>query len=151
YGWGGTFAHNSFIENLASMFAGLGAPAFVEGQPDAALDLYYDPGAASWQTLEEVTLPLYWAIVVAGGTLGSASFSLILAPLPPRGSRTADPVGFAITPDVMGTLAQSIQLTPALQLQVSGGLESLGAIAVELRPGDTSVTVSPTLGLTLNA
>ena len=24
YGWGGTFAHNSFVENLGSMFAGLG-------------------------------------------------------------------------------------------------------------------------------
>jgi len=43
YGWGGTFAHNSFVENLGSMFAGLGAPALVARPPDDVLDLYYDP------------------------------------------------------------------------------------------------------------
>jgi hypothetical protein len=151
YGWGGTFAYNQFVENLGSMFAGLGAPALVQSPSDAALDSYYDPGAAARETLEEVSLPLYWAIVEAGGAVGYASFSLILVPIPPQGSRTADPAGFAITPDVIGSLSQSIQLTPALQLQVSGGLESVGAIALEVWPEDTSVTVSPTLGLTLNA
>jgi hypothetical protein len=151
YGWGGTFAHDSFVENLGSMFAGLGAPALVTRPPDAALDLYYDAGAAPRETVLEVSLPLYWAVVQAGGVMGYASFALILVPIPPNDSRTADPAGFAITPDVIGSLSQSIQLTAALQLQVSGGLESVGAIALELRPGHTSVTFSPTLGLTLNA
>ena len=72
-------------------------------------------------------------------------------PIPPTGSRSLPAGGLVIAPTVAASAGTALRLSDALQLNVSGGVDSSGGIRIELSPGGVHVVTSPNLGATLDA
>lgn len=151
YGWGGTFEHQRLLQNFAALAAGLRAPVSVVKPSAQLLDAYYDPTAPVRRDVTQLRAPVYWAVVERGGVLGFVQLAVVVLPIPPAGSRTANPVGFAITPDIVGSTAAEIDITDWLRAELSGGFQSVGAIRLDIRPTGAGVSLSPTLGASIAA
>lgn len=150
YGWGKAFDHQLFIFNLQRLAAGFRSPAEL-APPLSDLDDYYDPGTLVRSQIIELRVPLYWAIVDDGTVLGIVNVSVVILPIPPIGSRRADPAGFALFPQVTGKF--STTNVAGIDLSLSGGFET-NPIRTEIRPGKTHIAfVDPLLNAnaTLNA
>jgi hypothetical protein len=148
YRWGTAFDHVGFLKALAEASYAAGLPTVPRPVDPDALALYWDPVApgnpssgVDPSTLGEIQVPLWWGMTADATTLASAQFSLVVMPIPPTGDRTSAPVGFAVFPELSGTVAGKQQLADGVDLEVSGGASAAGGVRIEFRPGSVGATL----------
>ena len=131
YSWGGGFAEQLFVTNMAELGGGLGLDMFPVPLP-ASLRTLLMTGATTATTLQDFTLR--WQLVgnLVGGTGMAAGIDLYV--LPPTGS---DPPGIAVLPylDAAGSAATTIALTDTLSLILKAAFDLSTGILISIRPG----------------
>jgi uncharacterized protein DUF6603 len=147
YGWGTpNFDSLTLLRNLRRLFDSFELPAGIFDADAVELNLYYDQSAPFRKSAAILRIPLYWGVLELGDVLDYLEVRLGVLPIPPTTSRTADPDGIAIFTEILGSLqVPSISLTDQIDLSVSGGFESDGALRAEFHPGKASAAIDPSL------
>ena len=151
YRWGTDFDHQSFLRSVTEAATAAGIPALSQPADADALAIYWDPPAPGapapaldHTTLGEVHAPLWWGVTTADGVMASAQVALVAMPIPPAGDRGSPPVGFAVLPELSGTVGDTEQLAPGIELQVSGDASTAGGLRIEFRPKSFEVAIGAT-------
>jgi Family of unknown function (DUF6603) len=147
YGWGGKFDHDRLLTSIGTLALAFGPLAGRREVPQSILDAYYDQSAADRDAIYEMTIPLYYALIDDGTSLGMAAIELAALPIPPEGVTSGTAVGIALYPRITGTTDTKFGLSPTdtgLTVEVKGGFQSEGSVRAELRPGTADVFVDTT-------
>jgi hypothetical protein len=143
YGWGTEdFDWERFLRNVGRLLAAFGVPSLLD-TPGTALDSYYPATAFDRQYLNELVAPILTMQTDDGNALGLATLSLHALPIPPK-TKTGLPSGFALFPEIDGTLSSGfITIVDGVTIQVGGEFHT-APIVVEVRPTGADVTTGLT-------
>jgi hypothetical protein len=148
YGWSATLDHDKLMRRLERALLAFGVPAG-RHQPFHALTAQYYPAASPRPaTLRELRVPLLVENRPLGGAIEAGLAALPVPPAPGQAPR-----GLLIGPYLHGHADTRVPVGGAFALQLTGGLESAGAVGLELFPervgvrlgGATSADASMTL------
>jgi hypothetical protein len=143
YGWGtDEFDWKRFLQNVGGLLGAFGVPNALDA-PGTALDTYYPATAFDRQFLNELVAQVLMIETDDGSALGLATLSLHALPIPPK-TKTGLPSGFALFPEIDGSLSSgAITIVDGVAIQVGGEFHT-APIVVEVRPTGVDVTTGLT-------
>lgn len=139
YGWHGSFHSEELLIALAEALASLGQSTDLRS-PTTAFDAQYWGGQRG---PDRLIWTLWQALVVTGDSMAASRLGLVVAPIPASGQSGGPPAGLVLTPELLGRIGTSQQLSETVTLQLTGSLDTGQALQAVLRPTGMQFVVGP--------
>lgn len=143
YGWGVAFNSDEFILRLVRMFEFIGGLAEIREMSEAQAAVFM-PHLATHPAKPSFALaPIIRTESIATSDAGEFAalneFGLALIPIATPGNPSD--TGIAIAPYTEGSLSQTIQITPDVDLNLAGGIGAIGGVVFSFRPSGPSFQI----------
>jgi hypothetical protein len=133
YKWdtaGESFKATDFLEAAAALFTGLPAASAVLKASDGIYTHYYDAGLpTSPVELHQFSVIPLDLRTSATNAQADCRVSLNVVPIPPRGTRTGEPVGLSVFPLVTGTLGGALTVADGVTISIAGNYSAVPLLA----------------------
>jgi hypothetical protein len=151
YGWGGEFAADSFLENLAALLGSFGVGAAIAPASSYA-DPYYPPGTPGRESLDELVATVFSAISDDGTDIADSGLSVHAIPIPPiDGMGDSSPSGVVLLPVIDAKLSTTLTFIDGVLTGKFTGDFASKLVSVEVRPAGAAVKVDGSTGATFAA
>ena len=140
YGWGGAFDGDALVRSIGILVRGFGGQAGIYGADPQLVDQYYAHAAPASVGLRNViiSVPELNASVSSGSAAGTIKLAVLALPIPPNSTTAAAADGVAVMPVITGQAADTINLTDAITLTLSGDFLTR-PVRAEFHPGSAIV------------
>lgn len=143
YGWGVAFNSDDFILRLIRIFEFIGGLAEIREMSEAQASVFL-PHLATLAVKPTFALaPIIRTESIETSDAGEFAmlneFGLALIPVATPGNPSD--TGLAISPYAQGSLAQTIQITPDMDLTLAGGIGAIGGVVFSFRPSGPSFQI----------
>ncbi len=144
YGWGAAFDGDALVRSIGILVRGFGARATLLGVDPSLRDQYYAHGAPAAAGLKNVILSVPGLDFSASADAAAVNVRLALLALPisPNATTIAEADGLAVMPVITGQAADTISLTDAITLKLTGDFLAR-PVRAEFHPGSAVVRGSP--------